>query len=49
MVIVPTNGLSKEGDRVGYGGGYYDKLLSNKAFKAFTIGFCFSFQIKKDL
>ena len=36
-------------NRLGYGGGYYDKLLSNKAFKAFTIGFCFSFQIKKDL
>lgn len=39
MVIVPTNGLSKEGDRVGYGGGYYDKFLA-ELDSTIKVGLC---------
>ena len=38
-VIVPCVGFDEEGYRIGYGGGYYDRFLSD--FKVKKIGVCF--------
>lgn len=48
VIIVPALAFDKNGFRLGYGGGYYDKYLSeNKSFA--NIGFSFNFQIANEL
>lgn len=44
IIVVPGLAFDKNGYRIGYGGGYYDKYMSeNEYMKA--IGLCFDFQI----
>ncbi len=43
LMIVPGLGFSKDGDRLGYGMGYYDRYLKDK--NTYTIGLCFDEQI----
>lgn len=40
LVIVPTLGFDAKGNRLGWGGGYYDKLLA-KQTKALKVGLCY--------
>ena len=48
VVIVPALAFSRTGYRLGYGGGFYDKFLSeNESF--FNIGFAFDFQISDEM
>ena len=42
LLLVPCVALNKEGYRLGYGAGYYDRYLSACAEKPFTAGICFS-------
>jgi len=43
IVVLPGLGFDREGWRVGYGGGFYDRLLSQS--HAMTVGFAFDCQI----
>ena len=42
IFIVPGLAFDKKGERIGFGGGYYDKILKNS--RSFKIGICYSFQ-----
>ncbi len=46
VLLVPLVAFDKNFYRIGYGGGYYDRYLSNKrnAKNILTIGLAFSFQ-----
>lgn len=45
LVIVPGLIFGKNMYRIGYGGGYYDKFLSNKEISAYKLGICYDFQV----
>jgi 5-formyltetrahydrofolate cyclo-ligase len=40
LVIVPLLAFDKQGNRVGYGKGFYDRFLQKCSPKAFKVGFC---------
>ena len=44
LVIVPGLVFDRNGFRIGYGGGYYDRFLSAEPHHP-TIGLCYSFQL----
>ena len=45
MVIAPGVVFDKNGHRIGYGYGYYDRLLGKLGKKATKIGLCYDFQL----
>ncbi|MCS7151427.1 MAG: 5-formyltetrahydrofolate cyclo-ligase [Endomicrobia bacterium] len=47
FLVIPGIVFDKEGYRIGYGGGYYDKVL--KSFSKITCGVCFDEQIVEKL
>lgn len=44
LILMPGSVFSQTGDRIGYGGGYYDKFLAKYPLCK-TIGVCYDFQI----
>jgi 5-formyltetrahydrofolate cyclo-ligase len=46
-ILIPTIGISRSGDRLGYGKGYYDKFLSS--IDAVKISLTYSKQIVKSV
>jgi len=44
LILVPGIAFDREGHRIGYGFGFYDKFLK-KVPKAIKIGLCFDFQL----
>ncbi|MBR3971772.1 MAG: 5-formyltetrahydrofolate cyclo-ligase [Ruminococcus sp.] len=47
VCIVPGYTFDPRGNRIGYGGGYYDRFLSDKKIK--TVGLCYQSFIKWDI
>lgn len=45
LIVVPGLIFGENFYRIGYGGGYYDKFLSQEGVKAKKIGICFDFQV----
>ncbi len=48
-VIVPGSVFDHRGGRLGYGGGYYDRFLSDQAHRAVRIGLAFQLQMVEKL
>ena len=48
LVIVPGLVFDRQGYRIGYGGGYYDRFLSREPLHP-TLGLCFDIQITDQL
>jgi len=47
IILIPCVGLDNDGNRIGYGAGFYDKYLENK--KVIKIGLSYSKQIVKTI
>jgi 5-formyltetrahydrofolate cyclo-ligase len=47
ILVVPGIAFDKKGSRLGYGKGFYDRLLSTKRIK-FSIGLAYSFQLVEE-
>lgn len=45
LVLVPGLGFDGAGRRLGYGGGFYDRLLAKPPRKLFVLGHCHAFQL----
>jgi 5-formyltetrahydrofolate cyclo-ligase len=49
LILVPGLAFSRNGERMGRGGGFYDRLLANERLRAHKIGVCFDIQVFRDL
>jgi 5-formyltetrahydrofolate cyclo-ligase len=49
LVLVPAVAVSPRGERLGYGGGYYDRLLAEMGSEARRVAAAYSIQLLNDL
>jgi len=49
LLLVPGLAFSGKGERLGRGGGFYDRLLSREVVRAFKLGVCFDAQAFPEL
>lgn len=49
LIILPGVCFSEYGDRIGYGGGYYDRYLKTLSDSIPKIALCYEFQIDNDI
>ncbi|MFR9619966.1 MAG: 5-formyltetrahydrofolate cyclo-ligase [Rikenellaceae bacterium] len=49
LMILPGVSFTLTGERLGRGGGFYDRYLASPDFRAATIGICYAHQIVSDL
>lgn len=48
LVLMPGLAFTEKGDRMGYGGGYYDKFLAGEPNHP-TVALCYEFQMVEEL
>ena len=48
LVLMPGLAFDREGNRMGYGGGFYDKFLSNEPNHP-TVALCYAFQMVDEI
>ena len=48
VAVVPLLAADEQGNRLGYGGGYYDKFLKSRP-ETLAVGWCFDFQLVKEV
>ena len=48
LVLMPGLAFDREGHRIGYGGGFYDRFLSSEPDHP-TLALCYDFQIRENL
>lgn len=44
VILVPLVGFNQRGDRLGMGGGYYDRMLKKVSINCLTLGLAYDFQ-----
>ena len=49
LVLVPGAAFTANGERLGRGGGFYDRILSTPGFRAFKVGVCFDRQVLESI
>ena len=49
VAVLPGLVFDRAGNRLGYGGGYYDRFLAHEAPKALRVGLAFSLQVVESL
>ena len=49
VVIFPGAAFDIEGNRIGYGKGYYDKYISKLTYQPYKIGICYDFQLLDEI
>jgi 5-formyltetrahydrofolate cyclo-ligase len=49
LALVPGTAFTKDGKRLGRGGGFYDRFLATPGFRARKIGVCFDLQLVPDM
>lgn len=49
LFVVPGVVFDHSGHRIGYGKGYFDRLLHGRSDAALLVGFCYDFQLVKEI